>query len=270
MSVTYRQADTRWVNLVYTRGGSTMAHAGCGPTSMACIIVNNPVYAKATPKTTRAWLREKGYNIGGTLWAGITKGLEHFGFVVSSPRTMADFFELMDKGVFKWGIINFDAGVRGGVRWTNGGHYVAFSGYKKVNGKHYLYTRDPGARHNDGWHCYETQMKGLVKKIWATHLKDEPKKAETETPKKETKKKAKTKHYSGIIPQPTIAKGYKGTKVKQLQKFLNWYGGYKLKIDGKCGPLTVKAIKAFQKKNGLKTDGSYGPKTYKKAKNFAK
>lgn len=50
------------------------------------------------------------------------------------------------------------------------------------------------------------------------------------------------------------------TSVTEVQKLLNSVG-YKLVIDGIEGPLTVAAIKDFQKKNGLTVDGIVGPKT---------
>lgn len=193
MSKTFRQADSRWGKLVYTRGGTDMAGAGCGPTSMACLIVNNPKYKDADPRTTREWLRSKGYNINGTTWEGITKGLEHFGFVVKSPSSMTEIFDLLDKGVYDRGILNFRAGTKGGVTWTAGGHYVAFSAYKKVNGEHFFYTRDPGARHNDGWHSYEKTMKGLIKKCWVCYLP-----SEHEPSKTSNTSKVETKNIKGI------------------------------------------------------------------------
>lgn len=52
-----------------------------------------------------------------------------------------------------------------------------------------------------------------------------------------------------------------GEDVKALQKMLNDYGDYGLALDGKCGPATEKAIKAFQKAKGLTVDGKAGPKT---------
>ena len=76
--------------------------------------------------------------------------------------------------------------------------------------------------------------------------------------------------YSGIIASATIKKGIRGSNVKELQKFLNWYGNYKLVVDGICGPKTVTAIKAFQKSESLTVDGIYGPKSYAKAKAYAK
>lgn len=178
MSKTFRQNDARWGNFVYTRGGSTMAHAGCGPTSIADIVCNNPKYKDITPKDVAKWLKEHGYNVQGTTWEGITKALEHYGFVVKSPNTMTALFDLLEKGLYKWGIINFDRGrVKGSsVTWTSGGHYVAFSSFKQENGQDYLYTRDPGARHNDGWHSYQKTMRGLCKKVWCCYLKDEEQK----------------------------------------------------------------------------------------------
>lgn len=173
MSKTFRQNDSRWGNFVYTRGGSTMAHAGCGPTSLADIICNNPKYKDITPLEVAKWLKSRGYNIQGTSWEGIRACLEAHGFKVASPDTMTRLFELLGAGVYKWGILNFKAGSRGGVTWTSGGHYVAFSAYKYAKSENWLYTRDPGARHNDGWHSHEGTMKGLCKKVWCCYLPEE-------------------------------------------------------------------------------------------------
>ena len=73
-----------------------------------------------------------------------------------------------------------------------------------------------------------------------------------------------TGKYSGTIPKPTLKKGSKGDKVKQLQKFLNWYH-WKLKVDGKFGDNTKKALKAWQKAEKLTVDGVYGNKSYNRA-----
>ena len=59
-------------------------------------------------------------------------------------------------------------------------------------------------------------------------------------------------------------------EVKKLQKFLNWYGGYGLTIDGKFMDKTLKAVKDFQKKEGLKVDGKFGETSLKKAKTVKK
>jgi peptidoglycan hydrolase-like protein with peptidoglycan-binding domain len=50
----------------------------------------------------------------------------------------------------------------------------------------------------------------------------------------------------------------KGDSVKWVQWSLNKIMNTGLGIDGSCGPKTVEAIKAFQKKYGLAVDGSFG------------
>lgn len=63
-----------------------------------------------------------------------------------------------------------------------------------------------------------------------------------------------------------VKKGSKGNHVKAVQILLIGYGfscggsG----ADGDCGTNTEKAIKAYQKTNGLTVDGSCGPKTWAK------
>jgi len=49
---------------------------------------------------------------------------------------------------------------------------------------------------------------------------------------------------------------------KQIQIGLRKAGFYKGRIDGKIGPQTKEAIKAFQKAEGLKIDGAVGTKTW--------
>ena len=76
---------------------------------------------------------------------------------------------------------------------------------------------------------------------------------------------------NGAQPKPekievakyTVKKGDSGENVKLLQKDLNQFG-CGLKEDGKFGPASVAALKAWQTKYKLTADGSYGPKSYKK------
>lgn len=65
-------------------------------------------------------------------------------------------------------------------------------------------------------------------------------------------------------------KAKKNAEVKKMQKFLNWYGGYKLKTDGKFGKKTRTAVKKFQKKEKLKVDGIFGKASLKRAKAIRK
>lgn len=60
------------------------------------------------------------------------------------------------------------------------------------------------------------------------------------------------------------AKAISASTIKAVQRVLAKDGLYKGKIDGMIGPITTKAVQAFQKKNGLKADGIIGPLTLKK------
>lgn len=65
------------------------------------------------------------------------------------------------------------------------------------------------------------------------------------------------------VAKPTIKRGSIGENAKLLQKDLNQFG-CGLVEDGKFGPASVAALKAWQTKYGLTADGSYGPASYKK------
>ena len=65
---------------------------------------------------------------------------------------------------------------------------------------------------------------------------------------------------------PTLKKGIKGDSAKALQILLAGYG-YDLGswgVDASFGGATEKAVKAFQKDNGLEEDGVVGPMTWAK------
>ena len=62
--------------------------------------------------------------------------------------------------------------------------------------------------------------------------------------------------YRACVPS-AIESGDKGSEVTKLQRFLNWFGGYGLAIDGDVGPKTVAAIKSFQSCVHITTDGCF-------------
>ena len=55
---------------------------------------------------------------------------------------------------------------------------------------------------------------------------------------------------------------------KQIQTALKNAGFYQGKIDGIIGPISIKAIQAFQKSHGLSADGKVGPKTWAQLEPF--
>ena len=79
-----------------------------------------------------------------------------------------------------------------------------------------------------------------------------------------------TKIYKPNAALTPLIKDDKFTDVIYLQKFLNWYGNYKLKEDYIFGKLTEDAVKDFQKKEGLVVDGMFGEKSLAKAKTIKK
>lgn len=265
---TYKQADSRWGKKNYN-GSSSMATAGCGPT--ACAMIAYGIDGKTTPLDTMKYMQSHGYAIrnNGTAWAGIPACLKAFGLQnVQEVVAMSKVWELMSKGYV--GVFLFRAGSRGGVTWTTAGHYIAVTGYKYENGKHYIYTRDSGGRNHTGWYAYETTMKGLIPKIWLGSMPKSTTKSKTT--KKSASTSATTQKYTGTMPSKTIKKDSTGTDVIRWQRFLKWMG-YSLKDDGDFGGITEGFTKECQKKlgfTGKDVDGIVGAKTIKKAKEYKK
>lgn len=57
-----------------------------------------------------------------------------------------------------------------------------------------------------------------------------------------------------------LQRGDRGTRVQELQTMLSWLG-YSVTVDGKYGPATEQAVRAFQKNQGLQQDGVAGNQT---------
>lgn len=98
---------------------------------------------------------------------------------------------------------------------------------------------------------------------------------------RERSSKVSKKKYSGSFPTLpprgyfTIGDGYKtlgsySTEIERVQKFLNWFGNYGMKVDGKYGDKTAGYVRNFQSKNGITIDGKFGKKTLAKAKKIKK
>lgn len=173
-SAIFRQYDTRWGSLKYPSGKYTMKSSGCGCCACTHLIIEQDEYKNYTPKNVRTYMVGQGFATEGhgTLWSGITKTLEHYGFDVKRPNistSMSSAWKELNKGN-RGGVLLLKKGTRGGVTWTSGGHYVAFLDYKVVDNKHYFYIKDSGARHNDGWYCYEDTMYGLLPQIFIVEL----------------------------------------------------------------------------------------------------
>ncbi|MGC4122139.1 MAG: peptidoglycan-binding domain-containing protein [Myxococcales bacterium] len=62
--------------------------------------------------------------------------------------------------------------------------------------------------------------------------------------------------------RPVLRKGAHGTAVRELQTLLK-AKGYDVSVDGSLGSGTDRAVREFQKSQGLPADGVVGPKTWK-------
>nr|MBQ4455682.1 hypothetical protein [Clostridia bacterium] len=180
-SKVFSQLDTRLCKLPYPSSPYNIGSSGCGCCSVTHVIIEADKYKNYTPKKVQPYMKQFAVRGQGTQWAGITKSMQHYGFSVINHATMSDLFKTLNKRKMRLGILLFIGGKRGGITWTTAGHYVAFTDYKIVNGKHYFYTKDSGGRKHTGWYCYEDQMIGLVRQCWSALP---PK--ETKTKKKET------------------------------------------------------------------------------------
>lgn len=92
----------------------------------------------------------------------------------------------------------------------------------------------------------------------------------TNNTKPTTTKKAYTGAFPKLPARGYFKKGDKGGEVKNLQKFLNWYGSYGLVVDGNLGDKTVEAVRKFQKAEKLTVDGQFGKASLAKAKTIKK
>ncbi len=66
---------------------------------------------------------------------------------------------------------------------------------------------------------------------------------------------------------PTLQEGSKGVSVRGLQRRLIAGGFGPDEIDGRFGPKTAAAVRAFQEQNGLDVDGIVGPNTWDRLRN---
>jgi len=68
---------------------------------------------------------------------------------------------------------------------------------------------------------------------------------------------------TSLAPWPVLAQPMQGGPIEALQHLLRQHGSTSA-ADGKFGPKTDAAVKAFQQSHGLVADGKVGPKTWPK------
>lgn len=265
----YKQADSRWGSLPYPTKKSTFSGNGCGCCACLHDLIELDKYKDWTPKELRPYMVDQGFAVAGkgTLWSGITKTLQHYGFSVINHPTMANIFATLDqrkkKGQPCIGVILFSSGSRGGITWTASGHFVAYVDYKVSGNKHYFYTKDSGGRNHDGWYCYETQMKGLIPQIWSA-LSSAQAAAEAVVKVAETLKRLTVDGIGGeqtILASQRFLKTFEdGIVSGQDKSYKKYYTSITAVMYGKGGSTFVKALQVWL---GVTKDGVLGPATTK-------
>lgn len=252
-STIWKQADSRWGSKPYPTRDCTMSGAGCGCVACTHIAMEQDRFADWTPENLRPYMVNHGFAIRnqGTTYSGITKTLRYLGYTnvveVGVADPMSKIWNECNKGN-RIGILLFRGGSYNGVRWTNSGHYIAFTDYKVSNGKHYFFCKDSGGRGHDGWYSYENSMRGLVYMAWIVER---------------------------INPMgKLIIDGSGGTAtVKRLQQFLGVAQSGSITVSKsnhtynealiavKIGNTADPTVKAMQKWLGIKQDGYWGKAT---------
>ena len=238
----YRQADKRWAMLPYPTKNYTFKNNGCGCCAVLHCIIEREKYKNYTPATIQPYMKQYATKGHGTEWRGITAGLKHYGLKdVKTLDSMTALWKELKKGD-RVGVLLFNNNLGPDkTRFTSGGHYIAFVGFKEANGRHYLWLKDSGGRKHDGFMCYEKSIRGCVNKIWVGTLPNE----------------------IDLPPKGFWTLGDKSPEIVKIQTFLKKKGFYKGKVgkkSGKIGNLTFKAIKDWQRANGLVVDGKWGAK----------
>jgi hypothetical protein len=119
--VIYNQFDPQWAKLPY--GSTTIAAAGCGPSSMA-MVITALTGQSVTPKDTTAYADSKGmYTAAGSSWAIARVVAEHWGLKANNiANTVAAVNAVLNAG----GLVVTSG--RGATPFTSGGHYITIRG----------------------------------------------------------------------------------------------------------------------------------------------
>lgn len=275
----YKQLDSRWASKPYPTKASSFGGNGCGCCACVHVAMEQADKANWTPESLRPWMVNQGfaYVNQGTTWQGITATLKHIGHkevvcVWSAP--MSEAWKELNKGNRIGVLLVSNGRTPDGTYWTSSGHYVAFTDYKVEDGKHWFFIKDSGGRKHDGWFAYEKSIKGALPKLWIVErIGSEPQPVPpqpTPTPTREP--------YKGEYPNPKkyLEKGDKGTEVKKLQHYMNWFfypffGHNAVTEDGIFGINTQNHAKQMQSVLGFpytECDGKVGPKTIAKMKEY--
>lgn len=168
------QFDKQWANHQYA--GTTIKIAGCGPTSLAMVVVGLTGDTSITPQTMADFSTQNNWAINGmgSSWALMTEGARHFGLNAEQVSTSADsLVENLSQGKVmivstSYKGYNTPTGVSTGY-FTTGGHFIVLTGL----------TEDGNIKVNDSWSEKKSNetfspefMQNEIKGAWAYSYDD--------------------------------------------------------------------------------------------------
>ncbi|WP_062236395.1 peptidoglycan-binding protein [Fictibacillus sp. FJAT-27399] len=115
----------------------------------------------------------------------------------------------------------------------------------------------------DKGYFHYTETTGFYGDITAASVKDFQKRNGLKVDGIAGKRTAEALLQSSLGKSNILKQGNKGYAVSGLQSELKDQGFYNYTVDGIYGPVTVNAVKAFQKAKGIAVDGLTGPQTIK-------
>ena len=133
----FLQGDKRWSLFSYGKTG-TIASSGCGPTSLAMVIVGLTGDTSVNPKIVADWSVQNGHRVEGvgSAWSLMTAGGRHWGLTVETLSVRAsDISAALRAG--KPIIMSMTPG-----HFTNGGHFIVLRGITE-SGK--ILVNDPAS-----------------------------------------------------------------------------------------------------------------------------
>ena len=262
----YLQTEGKWAPLGYPKSPHVIRNCGCGEVAITNILVEMLQYVNYDPATIQPYMKQYAEAHGnGTYHYGIPAAMKHYGLTeVEEHPDMKSLWKELEKGdrvaVYLMG--SRDAGSKK-VHWTGSGHFVASVGYKKVNGKHYVYMKDSASRSSlrTGWITYEENIRGACLRVWTGKISG--KAADISEP--QTKSTEESLTVDGIGGPATIKATQKFFKTEtdgylsgQNKKQMQFYPSLTAVKFGKGGSVCVKAL---QKWLGVKQDGELGKGT---------
>ena len=153
------QTDKRWGNYSYGRSG-TIASSGCGPTSLAMVIVGLTGDINVNPKVVADWSYANGHRVEGvgTAWSLFPAGARKWGFQCEELSiSAAQFSQRLRNGK----IIIASMGVG---HFTRSGHFIVLRGITE-SGK--ILVNDPNSRERSNQEWNISIIVNEAKGAWA-------------------------------------------------------------------------------------------------------